>query len=141
MSLSPTTTPPDDPELHLPKDHWPLPRLSQPEPTRPHPTAKTFADVKASPEYQKLRRSFVTFAFPTVAAVLVWYFLYVLLSLFAVKFMSLPAIGYLNVGMVIGLAQFPTTWFATWLYVRRASRVLDPMAASVRATIEAEVSK
>lgn len=64
-----------------------------------------------------------------------------LLSLFAVKFMSLPAIGNLNVGMVIGLAQFPTTWFATWLYVRRASRVLDPMAAAVRATIEAEVSK
>lgn len=141
MSLSPTTTPPDDPELHLPKDHWPLPRLSQPEPTHPHPTAKSFAEVKASPAYQKLRRSFVTFAFPTVAAVLVWYFLYVLLSLFAVKFMSLPAIGNLNVGMVIGLAQFPTTWFATWLYVRRASRVLDPMAASVRATIEAEVSK
>lgn len=141
MSLSPTALPPDDPELHLPKDHWPLPELSQPRQTHPHPTATSFVDVKASAPYQKLRRSFVTFAFPTVAAVLVWYFLYVLLSLYAVKLMSTPAIGNLNVGMVIGLAQFPTTWFATWLYVRRASRVLDPMAASVRATIEGEVSQ
>jgi uncharacterized membrane protein (DUF485 family) len=141
MSSAVTTTPPDDPEFHLPKDHWPLPELSHSEPAHPHPTAKSFADVKASAPYQKLRRSFITFAFPTVAAVLVWYFLYVLLSLYAVKFMATPAIGNLNVGMVIGLLQFPTTWFATWLYVRRASRVLDPMAASVRATIEAEVSK
>lgn len=137
---SATTTPPDDPEFHLPKDHWPLPELSHAEPAKGNPTAKSFADVKASAPYQKLRRSFITFAFPTVAAVLVWYFLYVLLSLYAVKLMATPAIGNLNVGMVIGLLQFPTTWFATWLYVRRASRVLDPMAASVRATIEAEAS-
>lgn len=138
MSHSPATTPHDDPEFHLPKDHWPLPELSH---GQSHPTTSSFADVKASAAYQKLRRSFITFAFPTVAAVLVWYFVYVLLSLYAVTFMSTPAIGNLNVGMVIGLAQFPTTWFATWLYVRRASRVLDPMAASVRATIEGEVSR
>lgn len=65
MSLSPTTTPPDDPEYHLPKDHWPLPELSHAEPSHPHPAAKSFTDVKASAAYQKLRRSFVTFAFPT----------------------------------------------------------------------------
>lgn len=141
MSSASTTTPPEEPEFHLPKDHWPLPELSHAEPAHVHPSATTFADVKASAPYQKLRRSFITFAFPTVAAVLVWYFLYVLLSLFAVPFMRTPAIGNLNIGIVIGLLQFPTTWFATWLYVRRASRVLDPMAASVRATIEAEVSK
>ena len=141
MSQAPLTTLPDDPEFNLPKDHWPLPELSHAEPAHPHPSARSFAEVKASVPYQRLRRSFVTFAFPTVAAVLVWYFLYVLLSLYAVKLMSTPAIGNLNVGMVIGLLQFPTTWFATWLYVRRAGRVLDPMAASLRATIEAEVSK
>ena len=131
----------DDPEFHLPKDHWPLPELSLTEPPHRHPDLRTFSDVQRSPEYRKLRRSFTTFAFPTVAAVLVWYFLYVLLSVFAEGFMSIPAIGNLNVGMLIGLAQFPTTWFATWLYVQRADNVLDPMAAELRNTIENEVAK
>lgn len=131
----------DEPEFHLPKDHWPLPELSLIEKPHGHPDQKTFADVQGSPEYRKLRRSFTTFAFPTVIAVLAWYFLYVVGSVFAEDFMSIPAIGNLNVGMLIGLAQFPTTWFATWLYVQRADNVLDPMAAELRNTIENEVAK
>ncbi len=131
----------EEPEFHLPKDHWPLPELSLVEEPRSHPDLLTFADVQRSADYQKLRQSFTRFAFPTVVAVLVWYFLYVVLSVFAEGFMSIPVIGYLNLGMLIGLAQFPTTWFATWLYVRRADRVFDPMAAQLRTKIENEVTK
>ena len=131
----------EEPEFHLPKDHWPLPELSLTEAPHRHPDLLTFVGVQRSAEYQKLRHSFTSFAFPTVVAVLVWYFLYVVLSVFAEGFMSIPAIGNLNVGMLIGLAQFPTTWFATWLYVRRASRVFDPMAAQLRTRIENEVTK
>ena len=132
---------PDDPEYHLPKDHWPLPELSNVQTQTGHPAATTFVDVQQSAEFQKLRTSFRSFAFPTVAAVLVWYFLYVLLSIFAQGFMAQSAFGNLTLGMVIGLLQFPTTWFATWLYVRRADNVLDPMAAALRERIEAEVTK
>lgn len=131
----------DEPEFHLPKDHWPLPELSLTAPPHAQPDLLTFADVQRSPEYKKLRHSFKAFAFPTVIAVLVWYFLYVILSVFAESFMSIPVLGHLNVGMLIGLAQFPTTWFATWLYVQRASKVFDPMAAALRTKIENEVSK
>ena len=141
MSEHATAATTEDPEFHLPKDHWPLPELSLTEPPHRHPDPKTFTDIQRSPEYRKLRRSFTTFAFPTVIAVLVWYFLYVVLSVFAEGFMSIPAIGNLNVGLLIGLAQFPTTWFATWLYVQRADKVLDPMAAQLRTTIENEVAK
>lgn len=132
---------PDDPEYHLPKDHWPLPELSNVATGVAHPPATTFVSVQQSAEFQKLRSSFRTFAFPTVVAVLVWYFLYVLLSIFAQDFMGQSAFGNLTLGMVIGLLQFPTTWFATWLYVRRAGDVLDPMAAALREKIEAEVTK
>jgi len=131
----------DEPEFHLPKDHWPLPELSLTEAPHAQPDLVTFADVQRSPEYRRLRHSFMTFAFPTVAAVLAWYFLYVVLSVFAEDFMSIPVLGNLNLGMLIGLAQFPTTWFATWLYVQRAGKVFDPMAAELRTTIESEVSK
>jgi len=131
----------EEPEFHLPKDHWPLPELSLVEAPHRHPDLLTFADVQRSPEYQKLRHSFTSFAFPTVIAVLVWYFLYVVLSVFAEGFMSIPVLGHLNLGMVIGLLQFPTTWFATWLYVQRADKVFDPMAAELRIKIENEVTK
>jgi uncharacterized membrane protein (DUF485 family) len=141
MSEHPPANITEDPEFHLPKDHWPLPALSLTEPLHPHPDVLTFVDVQRSADYLKLRRSFTTFAFPTVIAVLAWYFLYVVLSVFAEDFMSIPAIGNLNIGMLIGLLQFPTTWFATWLYVQRADNVLDPMAAALRTTIENEVTK
>lgn len=130
----------DDPEFHLPKDHWPLPELSLTEPDRPHvhPAPNRFVEMQRSEKFARLRRSFRLFAFPTVVAVLAWYFLYVFLSTFAEGFMSIPAIGNLNIGMLIGLAQFPTTWFATWLYVWRADNVLDPLAAELREQIESE---
>lgn len=131
---------PDDPEFHLPKDHWPLPELSlaEPEHPHPHPAPTIFVQMQQSEKFIKLRRSFRLFAFPTVVAVLAWYFLYVLLSTFAEGFMSTPVFGNLNVGILIGLAQFPTTWFATWVYVWRADNILDPLAAELRDQIESE---
>lgn len=130
----------EDTEFHLPEHHSPLPELSHVGGEHPHPDAALFLRVQSSPAFVRLRRTFRTFAFPTVAAVLVWYFLYVLLSTFAEELMSIRVIGNLNIGILFGLAQFPTTWFATWLYVWRADRVIDPLAAELRAEIEAEAT-
>lgn len=105
--------------------------------TTPPPT-RSYVEFKSRPEYRKLRHTFTSFAFPTIVAVIAWYFVFVLLSTFAVDFMSIRAVGNLTLGMVIGLLQFVTSWFATWLYVRRAGRVLDPMAAALRSELEAE---
>ncbi len=127
-----------DPEYHLPKDHWPLPALSTVQP-HAHPPVSAYVAIQAAPDFQRLRSSFRGFAFPTVVAVLAWYLLFVLLSTFAEGFMGAPLLGNLTTGMVIGLLQFPTTWFATWLYVRRTDKVLDPMAAKLREQIESEV--
>lgn len=97
--------------------------------------------MRDSADYQKLRKTFRNFAFPVVTAVLVWYFIYVALSIWAVDFMSLPGWGGLNVGLWLSLAQFPTTWLATWIYVRVADRTLDPMAEDIRNSLEAEEAK
>lgn len=136
-------TPPENPdeaqpEYHLPKDHWPLPALSTVEP-HAHPPVSAYTRMQQSERFQHLRTSFRGFAFPTVIAVLAWYFLYVLLSTFAEGFMGTHLLGNLTTGMVIGLLQFPTTWFATWLYLRRTDKVLDPLAKELREQIEAEV--
>ncbi len=130
----------DAPEYHLPPDHWPLPELSTVE-DHPHPPANRYVATRDSEEFQQLRSRFRGFAFPTVIAVLVWYLVFVLCSTYAEDFMSTPALGNLNVGMLIGLAQFPTTWFATWAYVRRMERKLDPIAKKIREDLETETKE
>jgi uncharacterized membrane protein (DUF485 family) len=140
-SQSPDGPPDEDsPEYHLPPDHWPLPELSTFE-THPHPSANRYVAARDSEDYQKLRKSFTNFAFPIVITVLVWYFAYVLMSTYAVGIMKTPGWGGLNLGLWLSLAQFPTTWFATWLYVRHANDKLDPLAAKIRTELEAEEAK
>lgn len=126
----------DETEFHLPKEHWPLPELIH---TVDHPTdpARTsFVAVAASPEYGRLRSTFRAFAFPMTVAGLTSYFAYVFLSIFATDFMSQPLFGALNVGMVIGLAQFAMTWIWTAVYVNFANRRLDPVAGELKQRLE-----
>ena len=100
-------------------------------------TAQDFEATQRSPEFQALRGSFRRFAFPFTVAFLVWYLAYVLLSTYAVGFMSTPVIGHVNLGLLISLGQFVTTFLITWLYVRHANRTLDPQAAAIRHRLEA----
>ncbi len=128
------STYPDDPERHLPAHHAPLPELDDVE--APQISESTFLEVQASPEFAELRRRFRTFAFPLSIGFLVWYFVYVLLSTYAVSFMGTPAIGNVTIGMVMGLAQFVSTFLITWLYIRHANKNLDPIAAALRTKME-----
>lgn len=139
-SIPPANPNQDQPESHLPPDHWPLPELTTFE-THPHPESNRYVAARDSADYQRLRKTFMTFAFPIVIAVLVWYFAYVLMSIYAVDLMKTPGWGGLNLGFWLSLAQFPTTWIATWLYVRHANNKLDPLAAQIRAELESPEAK
>ncbi|WP_420836401.1 DUF485 domain-containing protein [Cellulomonas endophytica] len=104
----------------------------------PHrvPTAEEFAAARDSAEFVELRARFRRFAFPMTAAFLAWYLLYVLLSTYAVDLMSTPVVGALNLGILLGLAQFVSTFLITFLYVRHANRRLDPAAERLRHDLE-----
>ena len=125
----------DDPERHLPPHHAPLPELGEIAPATI--SQATFLEVQQSAESAELRTRFRRFAFPLSIGFLAWYFVYVLLSTYAVSFMATPALGNVTIGMLMGLAQFVTTFVITWLYIRHANRNLDPIAASLRASMEA----
>jgi uncharacterized membrane protein (DUF485 family) len=71
---------------------------------------------------------------------LIWYASYVLLGAFAHDFMAVKVIGNINMGLLIGLGQFATTFVITGLYVRFANRELDPRAEAIRAELEGEPS-
>jgi uncharacterized membrane protein (DUF485 family) len=102
-------------------------------------SGQRFLAIHASPEFQELRRKLRHFVFPMTAFFLVWYFTYVLLSTFAHDFMATEVWGHINIGLIIGLGQFLTTFIITGIYVRFANRELDPRAEAIRAKVESEV--
>ncbi|WP_277452884.1 DUF485 domain-containing protein [Janibacter sp. DB-40] len=91
--------------------------------------------VQESEDFGELRRKFRGFVFPVTAFFLAWYFLYVLLSMFAPDFMGTPVFGSINIGLLLGLGQFVTTFAITIVYVRWADRVFDPRAEALSASV------
>lgn len=111
-----------------------MPEIDLPE--RVAPTGEQFLAMQASPEFQELRTRLRRFVFPMTAFFLIWYALYVALGAFAHDFMAIPVFGNINVGLLIGLGQFLTTFLITGLYVRFANRELDPRATAIREELE-----
>ncbi|WP_439592082.1 DUF485 domain-containing protein [Microbacterium sp.] len=93
-----------------------------------------------SPRFQELKKRQRSFIFPMAIAFLVWYFTFVLLSSFAPAFMATPVWGNINVGLLLGLGQFVTTFAITMTYVSYANRKLDPIAAEIREDLESKES-
>src|SRR4051794_17684689 len=106
-------------------------------PSAASPGAVDFQQVQQTPRFRELRRRHRSFVFPMAAAFLLWYFLYVLLADYAHEFMSTKVVGNINIGLVLGLLQFVTTFTITMWYVSYANRKLDPVAAELRAELEA----
>ena len=104
----------------------------------PTPTEARYLAVRKSPEFQDLRSRYRRWVIPATVISIAWYFLYVFLAAYAVDFMSIKLFGNINVALVMGLAQFVTTFGVTSAYVRYADRQLDPRSAKIREEMEAE---
>jgi uncharacterized membrane protein (DUF485 family) len=102
------------------------------ETAAPREAATDFERAQASAPFQELKRRHRSFVFPLAVAFLLWYFAYVLLADYAHEFMSTKVIGNVNVGLLLGLAQFVTTFVITTWYVSHANRELDPLADAIR---------
>lgn len=100
-------------------------------------TPEEYRQAQDSPEFTELRRRFRSFAVPMTVAFLAWYLLYVLLSTYAQGFMATKVFGNVNIGILLGLGQFVTTFLITQLYVRHAGRSTDPIADEMRERLEA----
>jgi uncharacterized membrane protein (DUF485 family) len=102
------------------------------------PSGDQYLAMQASPEFQELRRRLRRFVFPMSAAFLIWYTTYVLLGAFAHDFMAIRVWGNINVGLLIGIGQFVTTFLITFVYVRFANKVIDPRATAIREELEGQ---
>ena len=87
--------------------------------------------VERSPEFKELiskRRSFVL---PATIFFLAWYIGFILLAGYAPDFMAESVYEGLTVGYCLALTQFVMVFTLGYLYLRRADRVYDPLAATV----------
>lgn len=95
-----------------------------------------FVQVQSTEQFKELRKRHRSFVFPMAVAFLLWYFAYVLLADYAVEFMSTKVWGNINIGLILGLLQFVSTFAITGWYVSYSNRRLDPIATEIRQGIE-----
>jgi uncharacterized membrane protein (DUF485 family) len=98
----------------------------------PSTTPEVFTEIERSDDFRRLKKKHRSFVLPVALLFLVWYFAYVLLADYAHDFMATPVFGNINVGLLLGLGQFVTTFAITTWYVMYANRNLDPLAEKIR---------
>ncbi len=103
----------------------------------PPTTEIDYVEIQESEKFATLRKSHRSFVFPLAIFFLVWYFAYVLFGAYAHDFMATPVFGHINVGLILGLLQFVTTFAITGWYVWYANRKLDPQSRALREDLEA----
>jgi uncharacterized membrane protein (DUF485 family) len=102
------------------------------------PSTEEFVAVQEGAEFGELRRSYRSFAFPLTVGFIAWYLLYVLLSNYAGDFMGTKVVGNINVALILGLAQFLTTFLIAWWYSRYAAAHLDPKGEAIKSRMEGD---
>jgi uncharacterized membrane protein (DUF485 family) len=102
----------------------------------PSPTAETFTSIERSEDFRRLKKRHRSFVLPVALLFLLWYFAYVLLADYAHDFMATPVFGNINLGLLLGLGQFVSTFAITTWYVMYANRKLDPIATEIRERAE-----
>lgn len=100
------------------------------------PTAEEFIAAQQSAEFQELRSKRRGFTFPVTIAALAWFGLYVVLAMFTPDFYATKVWGNINLGVILGLLQFVTTFLITYVYVKFADRELEPRAEDIRERLE-----
>lgn len=100
------------------------------------PTPEEFVEAQKSPEFQELRKKQRGFAFPVTVASLIWFMLYVLLAMFAPGLFAITVSGNINIGVILGLLQFVTTFLITYVYVKFADREIEPRTSALRDRLE-----
>lgn len=91
-----------------------------------------YRELSQSDDFQELRRRYRRFVLPWTVAFLSWYLLFVVLSNWAPDFMSTKVFGNINLGLLLGLLQFVTTFAIAWIYARHAAAKFDPLAKLVK---------
>ncbi len=89
--------------------------------------------VERSPEFRELVAARRRFVLPATIGFLAWYFGFILLAGYAPDFMGRSVYEGLTVGYCLALTQFVMVGALGLMYLRRAERIYDPLAARAAA--------
>lgn len=92
--------------------------------------------VRASRDFWTIQRRFGSFVKPACTAFIAWYFLFVIIAVFAPGFMRISVLGSVNVGLCFGILQFASTFAIAVGYRRWAGHRLDPLSDRMRHRLE-----
>ncbi len=87
--------------------------------------------IEQSPEFRELVAARRRFVLPATIFFLAWYIAFILLAGYAPDFMAESVYEGLTVGYCLALTQFVMVFTLGYMYLRRAERVYDPLAATV----------
>jgi len=90
-----------------------------------------WAAIERAPEFQELVHARRSFVIPGTIFFLSWYMGFVILTAVAPDFMGERVYQGLTVGYVLALTQFLMVLVLGIMYLRKADRVFDPLAARV----------
>ena len=98
--------------------------------------ASRWEALATSAEFRRLITAKRNFIIPAVAFFLVYYFALPLGNGLAPRLMNTKVIGNINLAYLFALSEFVMAWILAAVYIRRANRVFDPLAAAVRRLAE-----
>jgi uncharacterized membrane protein (DUF485 family) len=98
--------------------------------------ASGYEAVHASRDFWTIRRRADSFIVPACALFLTWYFIYVIIAVFAPGFLRISVFGDINVGLCMGMLQFVSTFSIAACYRHWARRRLDPLAGRLRRRLD-----
>jgi len=99
-------------------------------------SAAGYEAVRASRDFWTIQRRFGSFVRPACTLFIAWYFLFVIVAVFAPDFMRISVFGDVNVGLCFGVLQFASTFAIAASYRRWARRRLDPLSDRLRHRLE-----
>lgn len=86
-----------------------------------------------SPEFKELIAQKRRFVVPATIFFLTWYFGFIVLAGVAPDFMGEKVVKGVTIGYIFALSQFVMVWVLAAAYLRRADKVLDPLAEKAAA--------
>jgi uncharacterized membrane protein (DUF485 family) len=89
-----------------------------------------------SVEFRRLITAKRNFIIPAVIFFLVYYFALPLSNGLAPGLMNTKVLGNINLAYLFALSEFVMAWILAYVYIRRANRIFDPLAAQVRRLAE-----
>ena len=92
--------------------------------------------VRASRDFWTIQRRYGSFVRPVCTLFIMWYFLFVIVAVYAPGFMRISVFGDVNVGLCFGVLQFVSTFVIAVSYRRWARRRLDPLSDRLRHRLE-----